>query len=79
MLNKPVAKDRINQAYLGGGYVPSWTTPRAAVQASVHGRRASSDCGSRAAHLASHVRRDVGALLASKVEAVHVELVRHIG
>ena len=66
------------------GYIPRRATPRTAVQAgsTVHGRRSATDSlRSRATHLSSHVWRDVGACLGPtvEVEAVHVQLVRHIG
>lgn len=60
------------------------TSPGAVVQTG--GRRGAVVDGGRGALTAAHVRRDVGACLGSRlttftaeVEAVHVELVRHVG
>jgi hypothetical protein len=65
------------------GYVPRGATPRTAIQAgsTVHGRGSATDSlRSRATHLSSHVWRDVGALLGTvEAEAIHIQLIRHIG
>ena len=69
-----------------GDNLRSWSGPSATVDTTVHRRRSAvhgwRSSRSRATHLVSHVGRDVRALLtrsAIKVEAIHVQLIGHVG
>jgi len=63
-------------------FLLSWSSPGAAIDAAVGGWGSTrTRWGGWTAHLSSHVRRDVGALLNASIETepAHVELVCHAG